>query len=149
MHVDADRLLDSLRDSGLRITVARRAVCQVLAESHDEHLTAIDLHHQVEVLTGAKVDPSTIYRTIDVLERGGHLCHVHFGHGPGVVHLVDGRRHHHLVCETCGRTVDLGFGELVALSKVLDTHGFSMGSVHFAIVAQCATHPEAAALPRA
>ncbi|MGH8928004.1 MAG: Fur family transcriptional regulator, partial [Acidimicrobiia bacterium] len=128
MPIEADRLLASLKESGLRITVARRAVCQVLTEYRDDHLTAVDLHEQVEARTGTRVDPSTIYRTIDVLERAGHLRHVHFGHGPGVVHLVDGG-HHHVVCEICGRTVDLGFGELEALSELLDTHGFSMGSV--------------------
>ena len=137
MHIDGDILLTSLRSSGLRITVARRAVCQVLAEAHGDHLTASDLHQKVEALIGSGVDPSTIYRTIDVLEKSGHVRHVHFGHGPGVIHLIDQGEHHHVVCETCGRTVDLALGELKNLEAMLDVHGFSMGSVHFAIVAQC------------
>ena len=137
MHLDGDILLGSLRSSGLRITVARRAVCQVLAEAHDDHLTASDLHQKVEALIGASVDPSTIYRTIDVLETSGHLHHVHFGHGPGVIHLADQGQHHHVVCEKCGRTADLALGELKNLETMLDVHGFTMGSVHFAIVARC------------
>lgn len=137
MHVDGEGLVSSLRQSGLRITSARRAVCQVLSEAHDDHLTAADLHQKVEKLMGSRVDPSTIYRTIDVLERAGHLHHVHFGHGPGVVHLVEETGHHHVVCENCGRTVDLALDELDALSGVLGAHGFAMGSVHFAIVARC------------
>ena len=137
MHIEGDILLTSLRSSGLRITVARRAVCQVLAEAHDDHLTASDLHQKVESLTGSRVDPSTIYRTIDVLENSGHLRHVHFGHGPGVIHLIDQGEHHHVVCENCGRTVDLALGELKSLESMLAKYGFSMGSVHFAIVAQC------------
>jgi len=137
MHINGDLLLSSLRASGLRITGARRAVCQVLAESHDDHLTAADLHKRVEALTGKPVDPSTIYRIIDVLEKAGHLRHVHFGHGPGVVHLVDQGAHHHIVCETCGRTADLALDELGDLTELLGAHGFSLGSTHFAIVAQC------------
>jgi Fur family ferric uptake transcriptional regulator len=137
MHIDSDVLVSSLRNSGLRITVARRAVCRVLAESHDDHLTAADLHQKVEELTDSRVDPSTIYRTIDVLEKAGHLRHVHFGHGPGVVHLIDEGVHHHIVCETCGRTADLALDELGDLTELLSTHGFSIGSVHFAIVARC------------
>ena len=137
MHIDGDVLLTSLRSSGLRITVARRAVCQVLAAAHDDHLTASDLHQKVEALIGSRADPSTIYRTIDVLEQSGHLRHVHFGHGPGVVHLIDAGEHHHVVCEKCGRTVDLALGELSDLSAMLASHGYTVGSVHFAIVARC------------
>ena len=137
MHIDGSVLLASLRASGLRITVARRAVCQVLGEAHDDHLTASDLHEKVEALIGATVDPSTIYRTIDVLEKSGHLRHVHFGHGPGVVHLIDRGEHHHVVCENCGRTVDLALDQLEPLTSMLGGHGFRMGSVHFALVVRC------------
>jgi Fur family ferric uptake transcriptional regulator len=139
VHISAERLLASLKVSGMRITNARRAVCQVLAESHDDHLTAADLHERVERLTGSKVDQSTIYRTIDALEQAGHLHHVHFGHGPGVVHLTEGSLHHHVVCESCGRTVDLAQDELASLAKVLENHGYKTGSVHFALIARCQT----------
>jgi Fe2+ or Zn2+ uptake regulation protein len=135
--VSADQLLGSLRESGLRITVPRRAVCEVLAAARDEHLTAADLHQRVEQLIGASVDPSTIYRTIDVLEEAGHLHHVHFGHGPGVVHLSEDSRHHHVTCEACGRTVDLDQSELGVLTPLLSRHGFRAGSVHFALIARC------------
>ena len=141
MHIDGAVLLASLRSSGLRITTARRAVCEVLAEAHDDHLTATDLHQRVEALIGSSVDPSTIYRTIDVLESTGHLRHVHFGHGPGVVHLIDQGEHHHVVCEKCGRTVDLKVGELDDLAAMLGERGFTVGSAHFAIVAQCTNCP--------
>lgn len=137
MHITAERLLASLRSSGLRMTVPRKAICQVLAESQDEHLTAADLHRRVEEVTGGGVDPSTIYRTIDVLEEAGHLHHVHFGHGPGVVHLSEESQHHHVVCESCGRTVDIEQGELQSLTELLASHGYSPGSVHFAIIARC------------
>jgi Fur family ferric uptake transcriptional regulator len=139
MHVNAERLLASLKLSGLRMTKPRKAVCQVLAESHDEHLTAADLHRRVEEVAGTKVDPSTIYRTIDVLSEAGYLHHVHFGHGPGVVHLSEESQHHHIVCEACGRTVDLDQEELGSLAEVLDSHGYTSGSVHFAIIAHCQT----------
>lgn len=137
MQVNAERLLASLKLSGLRMTASRKAVCQVLAESHDEHLTATDLHRRVEEITGTRVDPSTIYRTIDILSEAGFLHHVHFGHGPGVVHLSEESQHHHIVCEACGRTVDLDQEELESLAEVLDSHGYTSGSVHFAIIAHC------------
>jgi Fur family ferric uptake transcriptional regulator len=141
VHVSSEALLAALKADGLRLTAARRAVCEVLAASHDDHLTASDLGGRVEEVLGRPVDPSTIYRTIDVLERAGHVHHVHFGHGPGVVHLVeDGGSHHHLVCEVCGRTVDVPLVEVSSLLAGLERkYGFGTGSAHFALMARCAS----------
>lgn len=142
MHVSSVELLAALRGSGLRLTKTRRAICGVLAEAHDDHLTATDLHQWVERAIGGRVDQSTIYRTIDVLEEAGHLHHVHFGHGPGVIHLSQHSQHHHLVCEVCGRTVDLPVIELLPMFSQLEgEHGFVMGSVHFALVGRCLSCP--------
>jgi len=44
VHITADKLVDALSDRGYRITNARRAVCQVIAAAHDEHLTAADIY---------------------------------------------------------------------------------------------------------
>lgn len=145
MHVTSDELVASLRDQGLRITASRRAICRVLAASHLDHLTASDLGARVEQEMGRAVDQSTIYRTLDVLEQAGHLHHVHFGHGPGVVHLVDQPDHHHIVCESCGRTEDIPFSEVGRLLEGLEHRfGFRVGSVHFALMGRCvscATRP--------
>lgn len=138
MHVTSDELVASLRSQGLRITAGRRAICGVLAASHLDHLTASDLGARVEQELGKAVDQSTIYRTIDVLEQAGHLHHVHFGHGPGVVHLVEKPDHHHIVCENCGRTEDIPFDEVSRLLQGLEHRfGFRVGSVHFALMGRC------------
>lgn len=141
MHIEARVLVDALKDAGLRITAPRRAMCEILAASHDEHHTAASLLDRVNHLVGAEVAPSTIYRTIDVLESAGLLHHIHLGHGPGVVHLSDGSHfHHHLVCESCGEAVDVPIEEVeAALQSVAEAHGFVMGSVHFALVGRCSS----------
>lgn len=145
MHVTADDLVEALRQRGLRITNSRRVVCEVLAVSHDDHLTAADIRQRAIDSGAAKIDASTIYRTLDVLEELGHLHHVHFGHGPGVVHLTESRDHHHLVCEVCGRTVDIPLEEAEdLLSNLVGRHGFVGTSVHFALVGRCNDHTIAA-----
>jgi Fur family transcriptional regulator, ferric uptake regulator len=141
VHLTADQLVASLRTAGLRITAARRAVCQVLATSHDEHLTAADLHARAEVVGGIAINPSTIYRTIEALEETGHLHHVHFGHGPGVIHLSDRSDHQHLVCEVCGRTDDLPLEELEPFLDAIETrYRFRSDTVHFALLGRCLDH---------
>ena len=140
-HLEAEDLLDELRGAGLRITGPRRAICAVLAESHDDHLNALDLQARAEELAGARIDPSTVYRTIDALESAGALHHIHLAHGPAVVHLTDHVDHHHLVCDECGRTIDLPLSELEGLTARLEAkYGFRADSVHFALVGRCVEH---------
>jgi Fur family ferric uptake transcriptional regulator len=141
--VDADELIEELRRAGMRITVPRRAMCEVLAQDHDAHLTAPDLHERAEELTGTSISPSTVYRTIETLERVGRLHHVHLGHGPAVLHLSGHADHHHLVCEICGRTEDIPLEELSDLIDHLErTRAFVVGGVHFALVGHCSEHED-------
>lgn len=138
MHIPADDFIDALRSAGFRITGARRAICSVLAESHEEHLSAVDIQARASSRSGIEIDQSTVYRTIDVFEELGWLHHVHLGHGPGIIHLSERTDHHHLVCETCGRSVDVHFDELTAVfDRLTETHGFAPTSVHFALVGTC------------
>lgn len=143
MHLSGDVLVAALRRSGLRVTAPRLAICQVLAESHDDHLTAAELHRRAEQMAGKSIDPSTVYRTIEALEGVGTLHHVHLGHGPSVVHLSERADHHHLVCEVCGRTEDVPLDQLADLiQEVADRFGFVADGVHFALVGRCLSHRE-------
>ncbi|CAN5303582.1 transcriptional repressor [soil metagenome] len=138
MHVSASELVEALRRSGLRITESRKAVCQVLAAEHNMHLTAGDLLKRVNERMAAEVAPSTIYRTIDALEAEGLLRHVHLVHGPAVLHLSDDSSHHHLVCEVCGRTVDIDTAAFdVAIRLLATRNGFRRDSVHYALLGRC------------
>jgi Fur family ferric uptake transcriptional regulator len=142
--VSPDDLIAALRRTGLRLTAPRRAVCTVLAEAHDEHLTISELHRRAEAVAGVGIDPSTVYRTVDALEGAGEVHHVHLGHGPAVVHLSDHSEHHHIVCEVCGRTEDVPLEELrTFVSHLEERFGFAADSVHFALVGRCSSHRNA------
>lgn len=135
-------MVEALRRAGLRITASRQAICEVLATDHHDHLTASDLLAKVNARLRGHVAPSTIYRTIDALEAEGLLQHVNLGHGPAVLHLSEDESHHHLVCEVCGRTVDIDTGAFDAAIQLLaKRNGFDPGSVHYALIGQCATCP--------
>jgi len=129
-------LIDGLRAAGLRVTAPRRAVCEVLADSPEDHMSAADITERV---SGAGIDLSTVYRTLDTLEGLGLVHHVHLGHGAGAYHVTGSHRHHHLVCESCGVVVDVPLSELRnAIESVTGPHGF-VADGHFAIVGKCAS----------
>ena len=135
----SDRLvlaLDALRAQGGRITTARRALVTALVEA-DGHVTADDLAAVVH-RAHPDVHRSTVYRTLEALERLGVVDHVHLGHGRAVYHLADAA-HQHLVCEACGAVVEVPeavFDDLAAVLRA--SHGFAIRPKHFAVLGRCA-----------
>jgi Fe2+ or Zn2+ uptake regulation protein len=131
-----DAIVAELRERGVRVTTVRRAVIAVLAGEH-AHQNADDLAVAVQA-EHPDIHRSTIYRTLDSLEKLGVVDHVHLGHGRAVYHLA-ANPHHHLVCEECGKVVhapaDL-FDPLAA--DVLDRYGFRVRPDHFAVLGRCA-----------
>src|SRR5437016_10085059 len=94
----AEELLDRLRAQGGRVTTARRLVVSTLIGA-TSHVTAEDLAATIHE-RHPEIHLSTVYRTLDSLERLGIVEHTHIGHGPSVYHV--GVTHQHLVCEACG-----------------------------------------------
>ena len=131
-----DEILDLLRTDGGRVTPARRAVVQILLDTHD-HISAEDIAARVQ-RDLPDVAPSTVYRTLDVLERLGQVEHVHLGHGPSMYHLSE-RVHVHLMCRSCGRVIELPETYLDGLAaKLAAEHGFALEPRHFALLGRCA-----------
>lgn len=138
VHIQASDLIEVLSESGFRITKARQAVCEVVASSHDRHLSAPDIYRLARAQAGSRIDRSTVYRTLDALQETGVLVHSHLGHGPSVYHLADDAGHQHLVCAICGRTQTLP--ELEAerfAADVLQSTGFEPDLSHFALYGVC------------
>ncbi|HEX4904268.1 MAG TPA: Fur family transcriptional regulator [Acidimicrobiales bacterium] len=131
----AGAVLDALRASGVRITAPRRAVVTALVEA-DDHLGADELAARV-ASDEPDVHLSTVYRTLDALERIGVVTHVHLGHGRAVYHLTD-RLHQHAVCEDCGAVVELPDDVLDDVrARLRRETGFEVDPHHFALVGRC------------
>jgi Fur family ferric uptake transcriptional regulator len=116
----------------------RRAISRVIANSTHEFLTASMILEQIEEQFG-HIDPSTVYRTLDELEKLGLIHHVHLGAGQaGMWHLTVDQDHQHLVCENCGKTVDVPANEIELTYALLrKKYGFTPNTHHFTILGYC------------
>ena len=131
-----DALLDVLRADGGRITTGRRAIVTALVTASDHHQTADDLAAAVQA-EHPDVHLSTIYRTLDVLERSGAVDRVNLGPGGAVYHLAD-HSHHHLVCDSCGAVVEVSDDVLAPLAaEVRRRHGFDLADHHVSLSGRC------------
>ena len=129
-----ERLVALMRNRGVRLTAARRALVEELVAA-DAHLTAEQLGDRVQASVG-EVHRATVYRSLEALERAGVVEHVHLGHGPAVFHLADDL-HQHLVCESCGAVAEAPAGLLAGAQRRLTTTGFRLRAHHFALLGRC------------
>jgi Fur family transcriptional regulator, ferric uptake regulator len=83
------------------------------------------------------VNPSTIYRTLDLLEDLGVLSHAHLESG-AEYHRASESAHVHLTCSTCGAQDSLSLEEAKRLKRLIaQHHGFTPDFTHFAISGLC------------
>ena len=108
---------------GARPTRQRRAVAACL-DSFDDFRSAQDIHDLLR-RKGENVGLSTVYRTLQVLADNGEVDVLRTEEGEAIYRRCSTTHHHHLVCRSCGRTVEV---EGPAVERWADTvageHGF-------------------------
>ena len=139
MSTAAARALDVLRAEGRRVTTARRMIIELLGATQ-EHLTAEAVAGYVH-RAHPEIHVSTVYRTLESLEAWGLVEHVHRGHGAAFFHLA--ASHPHMVCEQCGRVLDVPAAEFAPLvARVRESYGFVIDIAHNALMGRCLAHHE-------
>lgn len=125
-----------LRGAGQRATPQRLVIFGTLAEPGD-HLTADEVFARVEPnLPG--VNRSTVYRTLEMLRDLELISETDLGNGVREYELLEAERHHHLVCRSCGMTIELE-DDLVApiRNAIAQRHGFHPTVNHLALFGLC------------
>ena len=125
-----------LRQRGYRITPQREAIIEEVMGS-EGHITPQDVARRVQRRMPA-VNPSTVYRTLELLEREGVVKHSHLERG-AEYHRAGEGEHVHLTCSRCGAGDDLSLAEAESLRGLVRKHrGFLPDLTHFAIGGLCA-----------
>ncbi len=108
-----------------RETRQRTAVRSAL-ESSGEFQSAQQLHARLRA-DGEGVGLATVYRTLQQLADDGAVDVLRTADGEAVYRRCStGRHHHHLVCRSCGRTVELDAGAVERWARRMgDEHGFA------------------------
>jgi Fur family ferric uptake transcriptional regulator len=136
----ADRWADvrrRLRSRGLRWTPQRGVLLEVLA-GIDGHVTGAELVERSRAIDPTTT-PSTVYRTLDVLEDLGLVSHSHGLEGRQEFHVNPTANHGHIVCSGCGTGWELAADEVRALVDGLrERRGFEVALDHLTVEGRCA-----------
>jgi len=110
----------------------QRAAIVALLDSVDEFRSAQELHDELG-RRGENIGLTTVYRTLQSLAAGGLVDTVRTDTGESAYRRCSGdEHHHHLVCRSCGSTVEVSGLEVEAwAAEVAEAHGFS--DVHHTI----------------
>jgi len=139
MGADAAR-----RPGAVRATRQAGAVKEALA-ARDGFTSAQDLHAELR-RHGDGVGLTTVYRHLQSLADAGAVDVLRTPDGESVYRLCgSGAHHHHLVCRSCGRTVEIeGLAVERWTRKVAEAEGFTDVDHTVEIVGTCADCTRAA-----
>jgi Fur family transcriptional regulator, ferric uptake regulator len=136
---------DRLRARGLRWTPQRRVLVEVLSRTGG-HVTGSELVERCRELDPGTI-PSTVYRTLDVLEELGVLSHSHGADGREEFHVLPESEHGHLICRRCGAQWELAADDPAVIASVdafAGQRGFAVDVSHMTMIGLCAACQSAA-----
>ncbi|MBT8429049.1 MAG: ferric iron uptake transcriptional regulator [Gammaproteobacteria bacterium] len=91
-----------LRRAGLKVTLPRLKILELLEGDDRHHMSAEDLYKALQD-SGEDIALATVYRVLTQFEAAGLVNRHHFEGGNSVFEVDQGEHHDHIVCVECGR----------------------------------------------
>ena len=115
-----------LKDAGLKITLPRIKILQILESSDVHHLSAEDVYKQL-IQNEDEIGLATVYRVLTQFEEAGLVVRHHFEGGHSVFEIASNQHHDHIVCVKCGRVEEFIDEQIEVRQQVIaDRLGFEL-----------------------
>jgi len=121
-----------------RPTRQRRAIAAAM-ETFDDFRSAQEIH---ALLTerGDRVGLSTVYRALQTMADAGEIDSLRTESGESIYRRCSDTHHHHLVCRSCGATVEVEGPTVEKWTRsVAAAHGYSQVSHTLEIFGTCSS----------
>lgn len=126
-----------LRKAGLKVTLPRLKILEILEAYPQRHMSAEDVYkHLLDV--EAEIGLATVYRVLTQFEAAGLVRRHNFEGGSAVFELDDGGHHDHIICQQCGRVEEFMDAQIEARQEAAAAaHGFSVADHSLVIYGNC------------
>jgi Fur family ferric uptake transcriptional regulator len=104
-----------IKNAGLKLTLPRMKILELLASSDERHLKAEDIYKML-LDSGEEIALATVYRVLTQFETAGLVARHHFDGGHAVFEINDGEHHDHLVDIASGKVVEF-YDEVIELRQ--------------------------------
>jgi len=126
-----------LKKAGLKITLPRMKILELLEASVHMHQTAEDIYKAL-LDAGEEIGLATVYRVLTQFETAGLVNRHHFESGQAVFELSHGGHHDHLVCVKCGKVVEFMDETIEDRQKIIaEDNGFTITEHSLIIYGNC------------
>ncbi|HET7175153.1 MAG TPA: ferric iron uptake transcriptional regulator [Gammaproteobacteria bacterium] len=128
-----------LRNAGLKVTLPRLKILEILERSNPRHISAEDMYKAL-LESGEDIGLATVYRVLTQFETAGLVSRHHFEGGHSVFELNQGTHHDHILCVKCGRVDEFVDAEIEARQKkIASAKGYEMTDHSLYIYGVCSS----------
>ncbi len=115
-----------LKEAGLKATLPRLKILQILENSATRHMSAEDIYRAL-LGSGEDVPIATIYRVLTQFEGAGLVTRHKFEGEHSVYELNEGSHHDHILCVECGRVEEFVDETIEQRQQAIaEEHGYSI-----------------------
>ncbi|MEX0943190.1 MAG: ferric iron uptake transcriptional regulator [Pseudomonadales bacterium] len=128
-----------LKEAGLKITLPRLKILQILESSKVHHLSAEDVYKRL-LQNNEEIGLATVYRVLTQFEEAGLVVRHHFEGGHSVFELATDEHHDHIVCVKCGRVEEFSDDQIEARQRTIAKQlGFELTDHNLNMYGLCPT----------
>ena len=125
-----------LRKAGLKATLPRLKILEVLQSNKQDHLSAEDVYRLL-MEDEEDIGLATIYRVLSQFEDAGLVIRHHFEDGHALFELEQGP-HDHLICVKCGKIEEFFDDEMQQRQRdVAQKSGFDLSKHTLVLYGEC------------
>ena len=126
-----------LKDAGLKITLPRIKILQILENAEVHHVSAEDVY-KLLLANGEEIGLATVYRVLTQFEQAGLVVRHNFEGGHSVFELASEKHHDHIVCVRCGRVEEFNDVEIERRQEeVARSLGYELTDHHLNMYGLC------------
>jgi Fur family ferric uptake transcriptional regulator len=115
-----------LRKAGLKITLPRLKILEILEGAKLRHMSAEDIYKEL-LQSGEDIGLATVYRVLTQFEAAGLVTRHNFEGGHSVFELDDGDHHDHMVCVETGDVIEFVSEEIERLQhEIAEKYGYEL-----------------------
>jgi len=117
---------NELRQAGLKVTLPRLKILEILEDSRLRHMSAEDIYKHL-LQEGEDIGLATVYRVLTQFEAAGLVTRHNFEGGHSIFELDDGEHHDHMVVVESGEVVEFMSEEIEKIQhEIAEKHGFEL-----------------------
>lgn len=115
-----------LRKAGLKVTLPRLKILEILESNAQRHLSAEDIYREL-LNSGEDIGLATVYRVLTQFESADLVTRHNFEGGSSVFELDQGEHHDHMVCVESGDVIEFVNEEIEKLQhEIAARHGYEL-----------------------